>query len=374
MPDPVDRRSADARQASGELTQREANTPVASSPGASARPPRLRPAGARRRARAAARPPRPTPPRRRPTPPTRRSTRSSSPDANRHPVNRQDRHDGAVRAVVRRPAAVPVAVVRRHAPVHPAGLPVRGRVPRRRASSPTRPTCGSPACRSARWSAKQLDPQGNRTLVTIQMDDKFAPIHRDARAILRTKTILGETYVQLTPGTPRSPYAARRRRAAARQRRTRGPARHDLQRARPTDASAFRQWQQELAVAVKGNDQNLNERARQPARRSPPTRPTSCRCSTSSTPRSSNLVRNGGTVFAAIGHNQSALRNLITSAEATFATTAANNNAIIQTFHVFPTFLNETKATMAAPADLRGEHRPAGRASSSRSRATWGRR
>ena len=59
------------------------------------------------------------------------------------------------------------------------------------------------------------------------------------------------------------------------------------------------------------------------------------------------LVQNGGTVFAALSQNQSALRNLITSAGATFATTAANNNALADTFHVLPTFLNETKATFA---------------------------
>src|SRR5436190_16357972 len=52
---------------------------------------------------------------------------------------------------------------------------------------------------------KSLDPQGNRTLVTIQMNNGFAPIRRDTRAILRQKTILGETYVQLTPGSPNSP-------------------------------------------------------------------------------------------------------------------------------------------------------------------------
>jgi hypothetical protein len=52
-------------------------------------------------------------------------------------------------------------------------------------------------------------------------------------------------------------------------------------------------------------------------------------------------------VFGALGQDPVALRNLITTAETTFATTAANNNALAQTFHVFPTFLNETKATMA---------------------------
>ena len=71
------------------------------------------------------------------------------------------------------------------------------------------------------------------------------------------------------------------------------------------------------------------------------------------------LVQNGGTVFAALSQNQSALRNLITTGETTFATTAANNNAIAATFHVFPTFLNETKATMTRPAAVRDQHRPA---------------
>ena len=46
---------------------------------------------------------------------------------------------------------------------------------------------------------KALDPQGNRTIATIELDNKYAPIHVDARAILREKTILGETYVELTP-------------------------------------------------------------------------------------------------------------------------------------------------------------------------------
>src|SRR5579875_2839558 len=48
-------------------------------------------------------------------------------------------------------------------------------------------------------------PRANRTLVTIQMDNQYAPIRRDTRAILREKTLLGETYVELSPGSPKSP-------------------------------------------------------------------------------------------------------------------------------------------------------------------------
>jgi hypothetical protein len=48
---------------------------------------------------------------------------------------------------------------------------------------------------------KELDPNGNKTRATIQINNKYAPIHVDATAILRTKTLLGETYIDLTPGS-----------------------------------------------------------------------------------------------------------------------------------------------------------------------------
>jgi len=43
------------------------------------------------------------------------------------------------------------------------------------------------------------------TDAVIQLDPQYVPIPRDARAIVRTKTPLGESYVELTPGTPGSP-------------------------------------------------------------------------------------------------------------------------------------------------------------------------
>ena len=105
---------------------------------------------------------------------------------------------------------------------------------------------------------KTLDPEHNRTMVTIQMNNKFAPIHQDAEAILRTKTIAGEVYVQLTPGTAKSPTLAdggllpRGQVANAVQLDT------IFDALDPTTRAAFRQWQQQLAIAVQGNDQNLN--------------------------------------------------------------------------------------------------------------------
>src|SRR3954466_7938572 len=45
-----------------------------------------------------------------------------------------------------------------------------------------------------------VGPGTNRTVATIELERRFAPLRTDARAILRQKTLLGETYVELTPG------------------------------------------------------------------------------------------------------------------------------------------------------------------------------
>ncbi len=193
---------------------------------------------------------------------------------------------------------------------------------------------------------KEIDIKGNRTLATIQMSRKFAPIHRDARAILRIKTIVGETYVELTPGSPNSPIL---------------PDGGTLPRGQvvpavqldqvdstfnPPTRHAFQDWQQQLALAVHGNDQNLsNVLGNLPAFAADAS--DILQVLDVQHNAVTRLLQNGGTVFAALNQNQSALRNLITSGEATFRTTAANNNALADTFHVFPTFLGETKATLA---------------------------
>ncbi len=192
----------------------------------------------------------------------------------------------------------------------------------------------------------QLDPKGNRTLATLQIQSGYAPIRQDTRAVLRTKTILGETYVQLIPGAPRGPTVADGGTLPRSQVVPTVQLSDIFNALDPTTRHAFQTWQQELAKAVNGNDQNLNDVLGN--------LPTFAADATDilqvldvQHAATVSLIQNGGTVFGALGANQTALRNLITSAETTFATTAANNNALAQTFHVFPTFLNETKATMA---------------------------
>jgi virulence factor Mce-like protein len=192
---------------------------------------------------------------------------------------------------------------------------------------------------------KALDPQGNRTIVTIELQRQFAPIHRDARAILRQKTILGETYISLSPGSPNAPILPDGGLLPRNQVEQAVQLDQIFGAFDPQTRRAFQVWQQELAKAIQNNDQNLNdvfgnlpsfiadagdvlkvlyvEHA-----------------------AVVRLFQNGGTVFAALSQDPAALRNLITAGETTFHTTAQQQAALAETFHVFPTFLNESKATM----------------------------
>src|ERR687883_1653310 len=44
------------------------------------------------------------------------------------------------------------------------------------------------------------DKRTGRSDVVIQLESRYAPLPSDSKAILRQKTLLGETYVELTPG------------------------------------------------------------------------------------------------------------------------------------------------------------------------------
>ncbi len=192
---------------------------------------------------------------------------------------------------------------------------------------------------------KSIDPQGNRTFATIQMQNKYAPVHQDARAILRAKTILGETYVELTPGTPHSkvvPDGGLLRRGEVQPAVQLDQVFNALD---PSTRHAFQVWQQQLALSLQGNDQNLNSVLGNLPQFAADTTDI-LRVLDIQHTAVVRLVQNGGVVFSALSQDQSALRNLVTSAATTFRATASVNNALADTFHVFPTFLNETKATM----------------------------
>ena len=59
------------------------------------------------------------------------------------------------------------------------------------------------------------------------------------------------------------------------------------------------------------------------------------------------LVKNTGVVFGALNQNEAQLHNLITNSSDVFSATQKEKEALAATFRIFPTFLDESKATFA---------------------------
>ena len=180
---------------------------------------------------------------------------------------------------------------------------------------------------------------------TIELDKQYAPIPRDTRAILRQKTLLGETYVELTPGhRARGAVADGGRLAAGRVAPT--VELDEIFRAfDPRTREAFREWMQQQALAATGRGRDISDaignlrpfaedasvllkilRAQEPTVRS--------------------LVRDSGTVFTALSERDGQLRGLIENSNRVFATTARRNRELQETFRALPTFEQESKATV----------------------------
>src|ERR1700736_337271 len=107
--------------------------------------------------------------------------------------------------------------------------------------------------------SKDLYRPGNRLVATLELDPRFAPVRSDARAILRQKTLLGETFIELTPGTKGSP-PIREGGALANSRVVKNVYLDEvLQAFDPVTRDAFRHWQQDLAVGALGHGQDLND-------------------------------------------------------------------------------------------------------------------
>ena len=134
-----------------------------------------------------------------------RDLRRAEADAEAGPLAPPDPHDGAVRAVVLRPAAVPVAVASAaRSRSSPRATSSRSPSPRRR-SSASRPTCAWPACQRRQGARQGARPRAAQPHASRRSrstaSSRRSP--RTRKAILRQKTLLGETYVELTPGNAR---------------------------------------------------------------------------------------------------------------------------------------------------------------------------
>jgi len=189
-----------------------------------------------------------------------------------------------------------------------------------------------------------LKAQANRTVATIQLDPDIAPLHANAKAVLRQKTLLGETYVELTPGTNDAPKIKEGGTLA--DARVHGSVQLDdiFQALDPVTRRAFQVWQQDLAKGISGHGQDFNDALGNLPRfvASGDDVLTVLDAQSAAVRR---LIRNTGVTFGALTQNERQLHNLITNSADTFGALAGENEALAETFKIFPTFLDESRRT-----------------------------
>jgi phospholipid/cholesterol/gamma-HCH transport system substrate-binding protein len=200
--------------------------------------------------------------------------------------------------------------------------------------------------------SKELDKGGARTIVEVQLDEAYAPIPKDTRAILRQKTLLGETYLELTPGNPKGGMLPDGGRLANSRVEDTTQLDEIFTAFDPDTRQAFKDWVKELDGAIKnGRSQDLSDAfgnfegfAVDGAKL--------MQVLDEQDQAVHRLIKNTGRVFGAINERRGALRELIVNSKRTFEATASRDKALAQTFAIFPTFLDESKATMARLEDF----------------------
>jgi len=200
--------------------------------------------------------------------------------------------------------------------------------------------------RVGRVKAKEPNERTGLTDTVLEIDSRYAPIPKDTRATLRQKSLLGETYVELSPGTRSSGIVKDGGKLGAGQVADTVELDEILRSFDPETRARFTTWFDQAGIAAKGNAENLNDAL---ALLTPFAEDTDevlevLRQQGDATKR---FVRDTGYVFDALTERKGQLRDLIRNSNRTWEAIASRDRQFADTFRVLPTFLREGRATTA---------------------------
>ena len=188
----------------------------------------------------------------------------------------------------------------------------------------------------------QLDRGDNRTLATLQIDHQYAPLPRDTDAMLRIKTLLGETYVQLSYNGRHGGILEDGARIPDSQVKPEVALDQILATFDPKTRKAFATWVEDQggAVARRGYDINasfgslpgffdsasalLNDLHSQSL-------------------KLGQLIANTGGFFQAVSAQRGQLSGFITASDRLFQTTASRNKSLAELFKQLPEFERQSR-------------------------------
>jgi virulence factor Mce-like protein len=187
------------------------------------------------------------------------------------------------------------------------------------------------------------DKEG-RTHATLEIAGRYAPIRSDTHAILRQKTLLGETYVQLIPESRTARYLPDNGQLPNGQVERAVTLDGVLEAFDPKTRAAWKIWQQALAEGINGRGEEINASLAdlQPFAEHANTL-VGILASQEGALRA--VIHNTGVVFNALAGRDRQLESLIVNGEHTFHAAAEQSQAWANTWRALPTF--ERRSTVA---------------------------
>lgn len=191
----------------------------------------------------------------------------------------------------------------------------------------------------------KVERRFDRTEAEIQLKREFAPISTRSRAIIRSKTLLGETFIELTPGTKADPKlpdggTLPQRQVARAQGLDEVLGTFDA----PTRAS-LKLFLNDLSASLKDRGPDLNAALGNAG----PTLEDLERLVVildNQRPALQQLIAKGGDALQGIGDREAAVQSLVTSGDAVLEATARRDTDLTQTIQAMPGFLGQLRATL----------------------------
>jgi phospholipid/cholesterol/gamma-HCH transport system substrate-binding protein len=203
-----------------------------------------------------------------------------------------------------------------------------------------------------------------RTHTNIELSSRYAPIRRNMHAILRQKSLLGETYVQLIPEGQTGPLLADGGQLPNSQVEPSVTLDDILTAFDQKTRRAFQVWQAAVQEGISGRGEGINASFAQlePFAESANKLVTLLAAQEGAVKA---LVRNTGVVFNALASRDHQLEGAIVNGEHTFHAAAESSQAFAEAFRALPTFehnsriaLKELDAFAAVSSPYLDEFRP----------------
>jgi phospholipid/cholesterol/gamma-HCH transport system substrate-binding protein len=176
-----------------------------------------------------------------------------------------------------------------------------------------------------------------KTHATFELASKYAPIRANTHAVLRQKTLLGETYIQLIPQGRTGPELQDGEQLPDSQVEPNVTLDDILALLDKNTRRNFQAWMQYQGAAVAGRGEQLNASI---AEFEPFVESANKLVTVLATQEGAvrALVHNTGVVFKALGGRDRQLEELITNGEHTFHAAAASSQAFAEAFQALPAF------------------------------------